>query len=120
MLLKRGRANTLALEHLHVMWWAIRTIDNRRLFLRWLQGDRRPDELLVRFDPSLSNTVDLALGQGLAELTSSGSVRLTVSGLEYAQHAQGEGEPLRAEREFLQQLPASITNRQVQKLLEWR
>lgn len=120
LILERGRSNKLALEHLHVLWWAIRTGRNRNLFLRWLSGERRPDELLVRFDPSLSVTVDFALGQGLVELTSSRAIKLTVSGLAYAQVANETTQALEVERAFLEELPTNITGRQLQSLLEWR
>lgn len=119
MLLGRGRANALAIEHLHVLWWAIRTPKTRELFLRWLDGEKGPDELLVRFDPSLTVTVDLAIGEGLVTKEVSGSIRLTPKGEALAAAAQTESTVLRIEKAFLESLPRRITQRQIRELLEW-
>lgn len=119
MLLSRGRGKVLAIDHLHVLWWAIRTSKTRDLFLRWLQGDKGPDELLVRFDPSLTVTVDLAIGCGLATKEPSGRIRLTSSGVKIAATAENEETVLLIEKVFLSSLPRHITQRQIRELLEW-
>lgn len=119
LLLTKGRSKSLALSHLHVLWWAIRTSTSRSLFLKWLEGDKNPDELLVRFDPSLTVTVDLALGQGLVERTTTGLIKLTALGGALADSANSDSLVLVTEKEFLERLPRSITQRQVSELLEW-
>lgn len=120
LVLARGRARQLALDHLHVLWWAIRTSSSRDLFLRWLDGQKAPDELIVRFDPSLTFAVDLALGQELVERTSSGLIRLTASGQSFADQVDSDPEVLVAEKAFLQKLPRNLTQRQISQLLEWK
>lgn len=120
LLLARGRANTLSLEHLHVLWWSIRTAKSRQLLLRWFDGDRSPDELLVRFDPSLTVTVDLALGQGLTTRESAGSIRLASAGSSLVASIYEREDLMVAEKAFLASLPARITQRQVRELLEWK
>ena len=119
LLLKRGRSNSLALEHLHVLWWAIRSDSTRIVLLRWLQGAGRPDELLVRFDPSLTVSLDLAIGAGLVVVQSSGALKLTSAGLAFADEVLAEPGALVSEKKFLDQLPVHITQRQIQQLLEW-
>ena len=119
LLLRRGRANTLALEHLHVLWWSVRSEATRSLLLRWFKGEGRPDEMLVRFDPSLSVTLDLALGQHLAEITDSGAVRLTANGAALADAVLVQDDALVEEKTFLSALPTNITQKQIQTLLEW-
>ena len=120
LLLQRGRANMLSLEHLHVLLWSIRTAKARDLLLRWFDGDRSPDELLVRFDPSLTVTVDLALGQGLVTRESTGSIRLANPGASLAASILEQEDLMVAEKGFLAALPARITQRQVRELLEWK
>lgn len=119
LLLTRGRANQLALDHLHVLWWAIRTYTSRALFLRWLDGDKNPDELIVRFDPSLTVTIDLAMGQQLAERTGSGRIKLTPTGEGLATTVNSDPNVLVTEKAFLDNLPRTITQRQISELLEW-
>lgn len=120
LLLSRGRANTFSLEHLHVLWWAIRTAHTRELLLRWFEGDRAPDELLVRFDPSLTVTVDLARGQGLVTQESSSNIKLASGGLALVESVRRQEGLLAEERAFLDALPNRITQRQVRELLEWK
>lgn len=120
LLLQRGRANTLSLEHLHVLWWSIRTAKSRDLLLRWFDGARSPDELLVRFDPSLTVTLDLALGQGLVTRKTSGSIRLATAGVSLATSINEQENLMVVEKAFLAALPANISQRQVQELLEWK
>lgn len=119
MLISRGRGSKLAIDHLHVLWWAIRTSKTRDLFLRWNQGDKSPDELLVRFDPSLTVTVDLAIGSGLVAKEPSGTIRLTSAGAEIATSVGNDETVLRVEKDFLNSLPRHITQRQIRELLEW-
>jgi hypothetical protein len=120
LLLQRGRANALSLEHLHVLWWAARSERGRSLVTRWFDGERSPDELLVRFDPSLTVTVDLALGQGLVTRTASGAVKLTEAGVALAAAVQNEKHVLGTVKEFLDSLPRKITQQQIRELLEWK
>ena len=119
LLLQRGRANSLALEHLHVLWWAIRSDANRAMFLRWFDGNGRPDELLVRYDPSLSATLDLAIGQRLVSMSSAGSVNLTATGVALAVEVATQTDALASERAFLDRLPNRITQTKIKELLEW-
>jgi hypothetical protein len=119
LLLQRGRSKTLALEHLHVLWWAVRSTESRSVFLRWFEGEKRPDEFLVRFDPSLTTTVDLAIGQRLAVTHPNGSVQLTAIGVDLASAVAGDPDVLAVEKTFLSRLPVRITQREIQQLLEW-
>lgn len=120
LLLRRGRANLLALEHLHVLWWAVRSEATRTLLLRWMTGEGRPDEMLVRFDPSLTSTVDLALGEGLVSVAANGAVKLTALGVVLADEVAVEDSVLVAEKQFLGALPAHITQAQINEILEWK
>ncbi|WP_413249132.1 hypothetical protein [Sinomonas flava] len=119
LILSRGRANSLALDHLHVLWWAIRSKTTRELFLRWLNGEKQPDELLVRFDPSLTVTIEMALGEELVCKLPSGPIRLETRGTALANVVNANSEVLTSEKRFLENLPHRITQSQINKLLEW-
>lgn len=120
LILERGRSNALRPEHLHVLWWAIRSARTREQLLRWFEGQRDPDELLVRFDPSLTATVDLALGGGLATRQPSGTIQLTGAGKALVGAVGVAPDVLTVEREFLDALPRNLTQKQLRGLLEWR
>ncbi|WP_269937476.1 hypothetical protein [Arthrobacter sp. HY1533] len=120
IVLQRFRANKSSLENLHTMWWAIRSDDTRQLLLRWLEDDKRPDEIIVRFDPSLSATVDLALGSGLVYRANTGAIVLQPSGLALANEIWVEDNVLVEEKKFLSKLPRNLTQRGLKELTEWK
>lgn len=119
LLLTKGRANSLALEHLHVLWWAIRSTVSQKQVIRAFEGRSQPEDILVRFDPSLSVSLDLALGAGLAERSSTGTMRLTPAGLLLSQNILTSEEAFREEKIFLAQLPAKMTKNQFERILAW-
>lgn len=120
LLVDRGRGRRLNLQTLHLMWWAIRTPESRSLFLRWMQGSKQPDDLLVRYDPSLSYSLDMALGQGLIVMTSAQVVQLTPAGGALAASVWAEDGVFVEEKEFLRRTPKSISQQAIRRLLEWQ
>jgi hypothetical protein len=104
----------------HVLWWAIRSTHTRSLFLRWTEGGQNPDELLVRFDPSLTATMDLALGAGLIALDTSRNLVLLPAGQSLATAAMEADGILEVEKSFLDSLPRRITQKAIRELLEWK
>jgi len=119
LVLQRFRGNKSTLENLHILWWSVRSGETRGLFLRWLDGDKRPDEIIVRFDPSLAVTVDLALGAGLAMRTNTGAIALLPTGLALAVDLWSDADVLVEEKTFLSKLPRSLTQRALKELTEW-
>lgn len=120
LLLSRARGKTLTLRHLHVLWWAIRNVPNRELFLRWMSGEKKPDELIVRFDPTMATTIDLALGEKLVERTTAGHIKLSGAGDAFAKAVLSTESVLQAEKEFLFQIPSNLSQRRINDLLEWK
>jgi len=104
----------------HVLWWAIRSPRSRSLFLRWQEQDQDPDELLVRFDPSLTATMDLAIGAGLVALDSNVNLLLLPAGKHLAADAWAAQGVLEVEKSFLDALPRRITQKSIRELLEWK
>lgn len=88
--------------------------------MRWYEGDKRPDEVIVRFDPSLSMTVDLALGSGLVTSTTTGSIALSEGGTSFATDLWDQGDALVEEKRFLATLPRKMSQRTLRELTEWK
>lgn len=105
---------------LHVLWWAARSPESRDLFLRWLAGAKEPDELLIRYDPSLSTTLDLALGQGLVEVDGKLIVQLSATGFSLAEAVMRDTSLLVLEKAFLDRTPPKISQKAIRELLEWQ
>ncbi len=119
MILQRFRGNKAELEHLHTVWWAIRSKETRKLFTRWFEGVKRPDEVIVRFDPSLSITLDLALGQGFIVAPGSGTIELTSAGDELAKSIWLEEGVFEIEKAFLGVLPRKMTQKLIKEITKW-
>lgn len=120
LILDRSRAGKSSMQAAHVLWWAIRSSRTRDLFMKWRQGEGNPDELLVRFDPSLTATMDLAIGAGLISVDQNANLILESRGREVATDAWASAGVLEAEKEFLAALPKGITAKSIRELLEWK
>jgi hypothetical protein len=88
--------------------------------IRAFEGRSRPDDLLVRFDPSLSGSLDLALGAGFVERSSTGAMKLTPAGLLLTQTILDTAEAFQREKPFLAKLPSKITKTQFERVLAWK
>jgi hypothetical protein len=54
---KSGWAGKMSLKKAHVLNWAVRDDSSRELFLRMMEGDRRLEDIPVRFDPSFNRAL---------------------------------------------------------------
>lgn len=120
LILDRSHGGKASMQAAHVLWWAIRSPRTRRLFLRWQEHDQDPDELLVRFDPSLTATMDLAIGAGLVATDTNVNLVLLPAGKQLAADAWAAEGVLEVEKAFLNALPRRITQKSIRELLEWK
>lgn len=120
MIVDRGRGGKASMQAAHVLWWAVRSPRTRSLFLRWMDGQQSPDEMLVRFDPTLTETMDLAVGAGLVEVDHNANLILLPRGKELAADAWEAAGVLQTEKEFFAALPKKISQKAIRDLLEWK
>lgn len=120
LILRRCRANTANLEQIHVLAWALRSAQGRKVIKEWFSEHRKPNDLIIRYDPSTTRTINLAVATGLAKRNENSTVSLTEKGQRLATLLWANKEVLAPEKEFLATLPARITQKAVSDLLEWR
>jgi hypothetical protein len=120
-------------QQLHVLDWAIRTEETRRAFLQFIRGERAPNQIIVRYDPSLNRAVDFAFGEGLAahreeapalvevEPRRPGSYRviLTKKGRDLVRSIRDAKDCFQVEKGFLDSIGRKITQEQVESLFTW-
>lgn len=120
-------------QQLHVLDWAIRTEETRAAFLQFIRGERAPNQIIVRYDPSLNRAVDFAFGEGLAtrheetpafvELAPRGHgsyrVILTKKGRDLVRSIRDAKECFQVEKGFLDSIGRKITQQQVESLFTW-
>lgn len=120
LLLSRCRGSSATLKQVHILGWGMRNAQTRQTFIRWARGQKNPDDIIVRFDPSLSRTIDLALGAGLATKKGVNSVGLTADGTALARRIDLQPEILKREKEFFSELPRKISQKYVDEVVAWR
>jgi hypothetical protein len=106
------------LRRLHVLNWAIRSSASRDAFLRRLDGENNPDEVLVRYEPALNRAIDLARGLGFMTRVSGNRVRLTLSGSRLADDVDELKDVLVDEKMFLARARGRVTEGAIQKLIK--
>jgi hypothetical protein len=135
MILNQCRGGRASLEQLHVLNWAIRTEDTRRSFLQFLQGKRAPNQVIVRYDPSLSRAIDFAFAEELVSrertqgrlLDSSDArtktppyrIALAGRGRTLLRRIESMDAVLVTEKAFLQAIGSKLTLSHVESLFTW-
>lgn len=135
LILNQCRGARASLEQLHVLNWAIRTEDTRQHFLQFLEGKRAPNQVIVRYDPSLSRAIDFAFAEKLvirqeqqAELFKGDDkpknsppyrVILGERGLRLLQQIQKMDDAFKVEKAFLKAIDKKVTQEQVSALFTW-
>lgn len=119
LILKKCWGERATLRQLHVLNWAVRTARSRDAFIKMLNRDRRLDDPLVRFEPSLNRAIGLALAENLLLRDANGTVRLTEKGNRLSEEIMSASSCLEAEKEFLSRITGKVTQRQIDHLLSW-
>ncbi|MBA4105835.1 MAG: hypothetical protein C0485_08760 [Pirellula sp.] len=130
MILNQCRQKRATIEQLHVMNWSVRSRKAQDLFLGYVQGRKAPNEVVVRYDPSLTRAIDFAMGEGIVvrcESLDSNSkgrspYRLTLSdkGQVLANELVADEGLFAIEKAFLQNIGQKITQGQIADLFKWR
>lgn len=116
LILGRCRGRKANWRQLHVLNWAVRSPRTREAFAAVLEGMLSPDRVIVRYEPTLTRAVDLAVGFGLASWEDGRLLALTEKGRE-AMERLTNIDALATERDFLNALPGAVTQRQVDAAL---
>lgn len=134
LILDQCWAGKASLEQLHVLNWAIRTEESRDAFLLFLQGKRAPNQVIVRYDPSVNRAVHFAFAEGLIvhkdeqlelledEEPPAATYRIILSdrGRKLVQQIKATDDCFTSEREFLDAIGRKVTQKQVEALFTWR
>jgi hypothetical protein len=119
LMLLHSRGKKATLQKLHVLNSACRSMDTRRGFLRYVQGEARKDEIIPRVEPSLNRALNLARGEGLVEIEKGKNMKLTPAGLKFAKQLDETSDCLEAEKVFLRAVESFATEGRVEDLFTW-
>jgi len=118
LVLTRCRGEAAGMEQLHLLLTAIRSPLIQQVLLRSLAGAARPNDVLIRNDPALARTIKIADASGLVTIKSNGTVKLTARGRDLAKIVAEQPDALAREKQFLDRLPAKITQKSFRDILE--
>jgi hypothetical protein len=116
LLVRSCRGEKATHEQLHVLSWALRASEGPGTLLQFVDGQLRPEQAVVRFEPALDRGISLAEGFGL--LTRQGRYwSLSGSGKSLLKMVDLDPDLLVAERAVLGALDGKLTQAAVQKML---
>jgi hypothetical protein len=84
---------------------------------RVIAGERQPEDLIVRYDPSLSRTVGLAEKLSFVRRNNNQTISLAAQGLSLASEIMRQDELLVIEKNFLNLFPTKITQAYIRDLM---
>jgi hypothetical protein len=116
-----SRGHKVSLRKLHVINWAIRSVDNREALLDYLINKTQSYGIVIRFEPGIIRAVDLAKGYKLVKMeygTPSG-IKLTAKGAETVKKIDSLSDCFEKEREFLINIKPYVKEKDISVLLNW-
>ena len=115
LLLGACRGRRARWHQLHVLNWASRSTANEHAFERLKNGESRPEDAVVRYDPSLDRAIDFALFARLLERHGGDVLALSARGLNVLEALRAHN-ILSREKAFLSRV-APVSERLVDSLL---
>lgn len=105
IILHRCHGKSATVEQLHAFGWAILAEPERETLVAGLAGKIQPEGIVIRFDPAWSRVMDLSVGFGLTEWSTTNRLQLTIRGKEVAQMLWDSPDVLNDEKSFLASQP---------------
>ena len=105
------------MHRLYVLNWAVRTPEARADLLDLLANKLKPNEVIVRFDPSLLRAIDLATGAGLLARVGGDKFELTSQGQRFADSLL-EIQAFDIEKDFLKSIKSRVSEARIVQLMD--
>jgi len=119
LIVDKSRAGRASWKAMHVLSWALQSPKRVEMLTNLKNGTNLLDMPVVRFEPALDRALDLALGLGFLTRDGVGPFELTNAGREALAEVRGAG-VLEREVGALAAVNGKVSNRDVERLLEWR
>lgn len=119
LLVDKCRSGKASWRALHLLSWSVQSADRVALVRALRSGEDLPDRPVIRFEPALDRTIDLAHGLGLVRKNRNGTYELTEVGVQSLTEINA-APVLDSEKAALSELGRSFSAAEVVRLLEWR
>ncbi|UMG93996.1 hypothetical protein [Nocardioides sp. TF02-7] len=119
LIVDKSRAGKASWKAMHVLSWALQSPKRVEMLTNLKSGTDLLDMPVVRFEPALDRALDLARGLGFLARDGGGPFELTVAGRDALAEVRDAG-VLELEVAALAAVNGKVSNRDVERLLEWR
>lgn len=119
LIVEKSRAGKATWKAMHVLSWALQSSKRVEMLANLKFGNGLLDMPLVRFEPALDRALDLAVGLGLLSRESLGPFELTETGRKALAEVREAG-VLGSEVAALAAVNGKVSNKDIERLLEWR
>jgi hypothetical protein len=119
LIVDKSRAGKASWKAIHVLSWALQSPKRVEMLTNLKNGTNLLDMPVIRFEPALDRALDLALGLGFLTRDGIGPFELTEAGREALAEVREAG-VLEREVAALAAVNGKVSNRDVERLLEWR
>ena len=119
LIVEKSRAGKATWKTMHVLSWALQSPKREEMLTNLKDGTGLLDVPLVRFEPALDRALDLAIGLGFLTRDGAGPFELTSAGRKALDEVRQAG-VLERELAALAAVNGKVSNRDVERLLEWR
>ncbi len=113
----RGKAGASSINKLKILSWASRDAETQKALIRFLEGNPRPDDVLLRHEPALVRAINLCSGSGLIAREGE-SLSLTDAGVQLASVIGREANLMQEEMAFLQLIGKRLSEEKTKILTE--
>lgn len=112
-----SRNKCASLERLHVLNWAIRSAFLRKRLSEALRGERRADDILIRYEPALERVLAFAISEHLVERLPNSRFKLSEKGVSFSTYILSDDAVLLDERDWLARWGMVLTEKAVKNLV---
>lgn len=106
-----------SLQRLQVLNWALRSSGARSILLAAIEGHKRPEDVIVRYEPAFTRVISFAAAEGLILSPADKRLELTASGEALAEDVLEADDCLVPEKSFLLTLGQRVTEDWINRLV---
>lgn len=119
LILLYSRGQKASLQKIHVLNWASKTEENRRLLINYMNGEVQKNKIIPRIEPSLNRAIDFAVAEKLIDIQNGKSLQLTAKGLVVANEIDEDADCFLVEKIFFQQIKKFVSETNIDNLSNW-
>ncbi|SDP38106.1 hypothetical protein [Halobacillus aidingensis] len=111
------RSNRSSYQRIQVLNWVVKNKSSREEFINFLKSPSILNTVIIRHEPWLNRTIDIAIGEGIVEVSNGKNIALTELGVNFATEIINS-KLFIPEREFLMKVKKTATEKKLEELIK--